>query len=114
MQKDKEKPKDLNAWKERESTLKNVGGETGQTPAAGHYRFQHKLKKKKKNCENRDNYRHQDCWRTLQFLNYKVMLETCKCFDPKLNAPFHLGQGPTEICKWLKGTITNNDTSQWL
>lgn len=32
------------------STVKNVGGETQQTPATGHYRLQH--------CENRDNYRH--------------------------------------------------------
>jgi hypothetical protein len=66
----------------------------------------------KENCEKRDNYRHQDCWRTLHFLNYKAMLETFKCFDPKLNAPFHLRQGPTEISKWLKSTITYNDTSQ--
>jgi len=94
---------------ETRRTLKNVGGETEQTPAAGRYRLQCQLEK---NCENRDNYRHQDCWRALQFLNYKVMLETFKCFDPKLNNPFHLGQGPTEICKWLKSTITDNDTSQ--
>ena len=39
------KDKRLECMEGTRSTLKNVGGETKQTTAAGHYRFQHQLKK---------------------------------------------------------------------